>query len=592
MAITFMAQPLVVLADTYGEPENGYTQENEEYPQEQPEELDPLLAARLELFEMLYSAIPQVTRMVVLTDEAREIALYDFDHFAAYMLATVPTRHMFARLFGITMEDYLASIRHLIYNNVPVPSITAADIGSRWEAEPTDARMIAADYLYMILHMFVLETGGFGHFIPQGTFLVEHTLFSVAYSLYHAQDELDAETLELLEYYGIDVDWFMASGIEFAQAHYDILSRPEVLWFYEIDPSEFDFYVDLMEQVGTMNEDNITTYIIEEDRIAYIHIASFMNNLIMDSEVLFPFYAEIQDFEHLIIDIRGNGGGMVGHFPNLVVSMLIDEAIYFTFPEFFVANERTAQFFQNPVSMAGAVLDSIVPAAEAVQSQGLTQFNREDLAFLDYAVLWTVAHFPSDDAVPFGGQIWLLVDGGSASASVVAAQLAASTDFATVVGEPTSRVTGVVYTHVAMPNTGIVFRLDLGYTTGPTGHSVEEFGIVPEIANFDGMNALETVLAIITANDPAPVEDVTEEDATEESEVRYINGVAHVRLRYVAAALGAQVEWDGPNQSVIVTAADGSSFVVVVSSHGVINYNGRVYVPVVNLEAVLADLLV
>ncbi|MCL2405657.1 MAG: S41 family peptidase [Defluviitaleaceae bacterium] len=359
MAITFMAQPLVVLADTYGTPEDGYQNEDatdydyyvgddypadeypadDEYPaneypvDEHPEDVeypeheypvdeDPILAARVALFEMLYDMLPEITRFVHLTEEAREIALYDFDYFAEYMLATIPTRHIFYRLVGLTVEEYLAGLRHMIYDMVPVPSFTAADMGERWADEPTDALMIAADYMYTLLHLFIFELGGFGHFGPQGTFVVEHTFFTVAFSLYHGPPVLDDESIQMLEEMGFDVDWLLAADHQFSQFHYDVLSTPSVQWFYELDASEFDFYVDFLGEVGAMNENNITTHIIEPGRIAYIHIASFFNNMIMDSEVLFPFYEEIQDFEHLILDIRGNGGGMVGHFPLLVVSML------------------------------------------------------------------------------------------------------------------------------------------------------------------------------------------------------------------------------------------------------------------------------
>jgi len=265
--------------------------------------------------------------------------------------------------------------------------------------------------------------------------------------------------------------------------------------------------------------------------------------------------------------------------------MLIDDIIYFTYPEFFVANERTAGLLQNPMSLASANLYGIFPAAEFVQSQGMAQFNRDDLALLDYAIVWSAAYFPSEYAIPFGGEIWLLVDEFSASASVMAAQLAVNTGFATVVGEPTSRVTGVIYTHFPLPNTGILFRLDLGYTTDQYGRSIEEFGVIPQIANQPGMDALETVLAIIaSADEPAP-----EEPAPPTLATRYIDGVAFIQLRDVVNNLGVYAEWDGPNQSVIITTADGSTLIIAISSYGVINLGGRVYVPVENIEYIFAE---
>jgi hypothetical protein len=181
--------------------------------------------------------------------------------------------------------------------------------------------------------------------------------------------------------------------------------------------------------------------------------------------------------------------------------MLLSEEISFTFPEFFVASERTTALFGDPSSMVFANLYGIFPAAEFVESQNMTEFNPDDLALLDYAIVWEARYAPAPNAIPFNGEIWLLVDGLSASASVMAAKIAVNTGFATVVGEPTSVITGVAHTFAALPNTGILFRIDLGYTTDQYGRSIEEFGIIPQIPNAPGMDALETVLSIINAEE-------------------------------------------------------------------------------------------
>ena len=579
MAITLAAQPLVVFADTYDTDADEYLQSDvDAYV---PAEADEDQQAEADVPPTLFDMFPGF-RPINLTEEAREIALYDFDYLVNMLLQTVPTRHMFYRVFGISMEDYLNYLRQLIYNMEPIPSFIALFMGGeRWTDEPTDTLMIAADYVMSILTLLLVDTGGFGHFIPQDLAMVEQQFFASAYIL---QNE---EIAEWLEEWGEEYpEWarFYEAMLQFHQVHYDIYNTPSVLWFYEIDPSEFDFDVDLSEVMGFMNEDNLTINVIEPGKIAYLHIASFMNNMAFDSEVLFPFFEEIQDFEHLIIDIRGNGGGFAVYFPSLIVSMLIGESISFSYPEFFVANELTAALTENPSTMAMADLYGMFPAAQFVRDQNMTQFNQEDLAILDYVAVWNVVYYPDEDAIPFSGEIWLLVDEWSASASVMAAKISANTGFATVVGEPTSRITGVVYTFAALPNTGILFRIDLGYTTDIYGRSIEEFGVIPQIANWVDMDALETVLAIIAGyEEPAVVQ--------YEFPVRYFDGVAFMRLRYVAYIIGVYVEWDGPNQSVVVTAADGSVLVVVVSTYGVINYYGRVYVPVDNIGYIFAELL-
>jgi len=89
------------------------------------------------------------------------------------------------------------------------------------------------------------------------------------------------------------------------------------------------------------------------------------------------------------------------------------------------------------------------------------------------------------------------VDGQSASASVLATGMSLSSGFATVVGENTTGVKGVPMIYTPLPNTGILWRTDVAHVVDASGRSLEIYGLAPDIHNFDGMDALETVLALI-----------------------------------------------------------------------------------------------
>ena len=442
-------------------------------------------------------------RMVTLTPEARDIALADFDYLTDKIIQVAPTQNILYRRSGISMEDYFGVMRQEIYNMTPIPSFTILLIDERWADESEEARYLAADYLASLLLIMELELDGLGHMGVQPLFLVEMIFPFIVYAM---QQEIDIE--QLLEEAGITnpdeikaIERSFDADARFNQMHYNIFNTPSVLWFYGIDPSQFDFDdIDIFSELGTMNPNNITTNIIEPGRIAYFRIDCFFNNMALDSEVLFPFYEQVQNYEHLIIDVRGNSGGWINYFPLNVMAMLVNEEISFKYPEFFIANELTAGYFENPISLSSGYLYGIFPATEFVQSQNMFYFNQEDLELLDYAIVWYGMYSPSEDSIPFGGQIWLLVDGGSASASESAASISIDTGFATVVGEPTAGITGVIYTFAALPNTGILFRIDLGYTTDWYGRSNEEFGVIPQIANMPGKDALETVLALINAS--------------------------------------------------------------------------------------------
>jgi ABC-type glycerol-3-phosphate transport system substrate-binding protein len=69
-------------------------------------------------------------------------------------------------------------------------------------------------------------------------------------------------------------------------------------------------------------------------------------------------------------------------------------------------------------------------------------------------------------------------------------------DFATLVGEVTGGILGGPRTFVALPNSGIVFQMDLFYITDQYGFPLEA-GTTPHYFNRDGYDALETVLQMI-----------------------------------------------------------------------------------------------
>ena len=555
---------------------------------------------RADIFDVLEYLFDEIRPLAPLTPEAMEMALYDLDYVLAALLDALPTQHIVYRRLGMTLEELFGYARILIEEDVPMLSMLSAFAPERWAETPTDDRSIAADFMFNILQLISLDVGAIGHMIPQDRMMVELMLTHTTV-ITQFDDVLDLLAEEELEYYlsyGYtleEIREYIEAELNFVMLRHALYSHPSVLWFYDLDPNEIDLDIDLG-GLGPMDPNNITTAIIEEGYIAYFHIASFMNNMLLDTETLFPFFEEIQDFDHLIIDIRGNGGGWANYFNALVVSMLIDEPINFTSYEFFIAADRTAGFFNPPPSMLGGTLYDIVPAAQLVQSRGMTDFAPQDLALLDYAIIWNTVVWPAYGNTPFGGEIWLLVDGGAASASVNAALFSTATGFATVVGEPTSGITGVVYTYAALPNTGILFRMDIGYTVDLYGRSIEEFGVIPQIANNPGMDALQTVLSLIQGEGPAivttvpgtpgllrlppadgavqapPVATVAQTHIT-------IDGQDFVWIRHMANIHGYSVQWNDHNHTVTVTAADGTYRVVAVSENGVINMYGRVFIP-------------
>ena len=115
------------------------------------------------------------------------------------------------------------------------------------------------------------------------------------------------------------------------------ISNPNTIKFY----GEFDLYdlESIDEQFIHGHPNNIITNIIEDGRVASIRFHMMLDALDSDREMLREFYTEIADYEHLIIDIRGNPGGFPFGFFELVVSPHIRYPVRFSTVAFYKSGE-------------------------------------------------------------------------------------------------------------------------------------------------------------------------------------------------------------------------------------------------------------
>ena len=261
-----------------------------------------------------------------------------------------------------------------------------------------------------------------------------------------------------------------------------------------------DIIIDLGNYESGMFLPNNLHMKIIENNIAYVRVERFWQyNIENDKERLFAFYQEISDFEHLIIDLRGNPGGFTRYFVQLFMSPNIQNDLEFYINSLFKGGENNMRWVEADVN------DSILLHGRkreifTVNTYDFTHINLDDLAVLDYISPHHVKITSSGQNF-FGGKIWLLVDANSASAVEYAALYSRASDFATIVGEPTRGLTGGgLAGFFVMPNTGLIVRYDIGYFIDSYGRAVDEFGVIPDIFNYDGMDALETVVYVIKQN--------------------------------------------------------------------------------------------
>jgi len=423
-----------------------------------------------------------------LTEEARDIVLNDFDFMVELILENSPWDSVLYRRLGLVFEEHVAQNRYSIENMLPIV-ITVMDEELLRESFPIqdgdDPRSIAANYLFALLAFeFAPPMMGIGHLMPRDLSLYIPLLTGFLRAYNH--EGTDSENAPILHYF------------------VEAFTHPSVIWFY----GEHDVNLDADYYVFPEIPDNIETEVIVPGEIAYLRINSFIGNPEFDDRTILPFLQDVQDFDHLIIDIRGNAGGLMSYFNEYVLRRIISEPIEVGSYEFFSSGDmayrwmnayaQTALQLGSLASWQEQIYTGVVPATDFIQERGMEHFNEDDLARLDYVLISRYAIIPSDDNVGFDGKVWLLIDGGSQSASSHVAKTALYTGFATVVGENTSGVMASVHSYSALPSTGILWRIDLGYVTDADGRSFEVYGISPQIQNRPGLDALETVREVIS----------------------------------------------------------------------------------------------
>jgi len=277
------------------------------------------------------------------------------------------------------------------------------------------------------------------------------------------------------------------------------------------------------------NPSNPISARIVEDGIAHIRIFNNLPHLVRDEhrEQINNFFDEIREFEHLILDLRGNRGGYASYFFELFGEHVLNETTIVPWLAFVMGGERNRAHAASTVFSQVAhpliLNDAIDIPASTLNEMLYTGFSSTsgqvfriseiilgpnptfvevDLATMDYFYLEQFVFEPASNN-GFGGKAWLLVDEDVFSAAHIVAAIAKESNFATVVGEATEGVVGSVYYSYNMftlPNSGIAITFDHIYLVNRYGRPLA-YGVEPHHFNHPNIDALGTVLALIAAGE-------------------------------------------------------------------------------------------
>ena len=277
------------------------------------------------------------------------------------------------------------------------------------------------------------------------------------------------------------------------QRYADILSVPPV------------FYTDMpLGWAGPRPgaEPNITFDIIEEGRIAHLRVRSLLwvDDSFADIRRIREFAFMVQNDGHIIIDLRGNGGGNPYFFHSNVGSMFVRKPQTVYIHNFYMAGSHNMEFMN---SMGHMRPQSVPVDMEYIRGFVANEYLHvlDDIKRMDYHYIYAHTLEPGSLLVPFEGKIWMLVDEYMFSAAQWVATFYKEIGFATLVGNTTGGALafcniGMFSNYLTLPNSGIIVRYDTILSLDPRGRPIE-YGTQPHYFNRPGMDALQTVLALI-----------------------------------------------------------------------------------------------
>jgi carboxyl-terminal processing protease len=200
-----------------------------------------------------------------------------------------------------------------------------------------------------------------------------------------------------------------------------------------------------------------------EPNVAYLRIPSFLD--LAQERKAVAFVKENAAVPNLIIDVRGNGGGVT---PSELIWALMDR------PYRDMTESTTVS-----VALFGAY-GQVLKVVSPDQLKDRDRGSMESLGAYSRSVLSTPGALNLPDHPVFHGRVFILIDGECASACEDFVMPFKVSGRAQLIGQPTTGSTGQPYFYT-FPN-GMNFRVSSKRTSFPDGSQFEGVGITPELA--------------------------------------------------------------------------------------------------------------
>lgn len=258
----------------------------------------------------------------------------------------------------------------------------------------------------------------------------------------------------------------------------DVLNNSKALDRYKIEKKDNKEALEIDTKGEVIQYTNSYVNDIVYDKVGYIAIPQMiafyqMNN---DKELIDGYLDKVKDYQALVIDIRGNGGGSSDYWSEYLIPKIIDKTYTSDSYNFWKDGDYIKKFIRK----SWIWTDEDFGKVKNLDITALTNLPEEVKRDFKYYCKNTMSVEPKD-SINFKGNLYLLVDKYVYSSSEMLAAFAKQSGCATLIGERTGGDgIGSDPLLAMLPNSGYVFRFSKDMGVMEDGASNEEFKTEPD----------------------------------------------------------------------------------------------------------------
>lgn len=246
---------------------------------------------------------------------------------------------------------------------------------------------------------------------------------------------------------------------------------------------------------------------IISDKIAVIELPTFSYPTKQKEKeaekAMLEMMKQVSDYEHVIFDLKSNGGGSTYFGDNVLIASNIDEPLEFSISIFFKDTEQVRLSFENRGTEKNEYrsdyrtgidfpITSIEKLPKEQRIEGGEYGNADSYAYEEAKIL------PRFQKKILQGKIWVLTYPENYSASERFVSTCKQTGFATLVGSQTAGDgMGLMQRYFALPNSGLIGTASATWGLNEDGTCNSNEGTRPDIESSEGETPLETCLKAI-----------------------------------------------------------------------------------------------